>query len=141
MTLYLDTSVLVAAFTHEQTTSRVLTWLRTAEPQGLAISDWVTAEFSAALSFKVRTGQIDELYRARAKTLFAEMATGAVASFAVKPEHFKMAAQFADEHRLGLRAPDALHLAIAADDGAALVTLDKRLAAAGKKLGVATRLI
>ena len=141
MTLYLDTSVLVAAFTHEGSTSRVLAWLRAAEAEDLAISDWVTAEFSAALSLKMRTGQLDESYRTRAKRLFAEMAAGAVVSLFVKREHFETAAQFADDHKLALRAPDALHLAIAAAHDATLVTLDKGMAAASKVLGVPVRLL
>jgi len=38
---------------------------------------------------------------------------------------------------LGLRAPDALHLAIARRLDATLVTLDRRLATAARELGVA----
>jgi predicted nucleic acid-binding protein len=38
---------------------------------------------------------------------------------------------------LGLRAPDALHLAITRRLDATLVTLDRRLAAAANQLGVA----
>jgi uncharacterized protein len=139
--LYLDTSVLVAAFTHEKSTRRVLAWLNEAEREGLAISDWVRAEFSSALSLKMRTRQIDESYRTRAKALFEAMAAGAVRSLPVSREHFGAAARFADEHRLGLRAPDALHLAIAAGNDATLVTLDKSLAKAGARLGVPTRLL
>jgi hypothetical protein len=60
---------------------------------------------------------------------------------AVTEAHFKRAAQFASDHKLGLRAGDALHLAIASDQGAILCTLDKRLAGAGKALGFASRLI
>jgi predicted nucleic acid-binding protein len=59
----------------------------------------------------------------------------------VTSDHFRTAARFADDHALGLRAPDALHLAIAAGHGATLVTLDRRLSAAGKALRVATRLL
>jgi uncharacterized protein len=38
---------------------------------------------------------------------------------------------------LGLRAPDAVHIAIARRLDATLVTLDRRLAAAARELGVA----
>jgi predicted nucleic acid-binding protein len=41
-----------------------------------------------------------------------------------------------DRHDLGLRAADALHLALAADRGLRLVTLDARLRAAALALGV-----
>jgi uncharacterized protein len=39
---------------------------------------------------------------------------------------------------LGLRVGDALHLAICADHGATLCTLDRGLGEAGPTLGVAT---
>jgi uncharacterized protein len=42
---------------------------------------------------------------------------------------------------LGLRAADALHLAIASERGAIVHTLDQRLAEAGPVLGVPTQLL
>jgi len=42
---------------------------------------------------------------------------------------------------LALRAGDALHLAICADHGATLCTLDRRLSEAGSTLGVKTMLL
>jgi predicted nucleic acid-binding protein len=54
---------------------------------------------------------------------------------------FRAAAKFADQHLLGLRAGDALHLAIASEHGATVHTLDQRLAAAGPTLGVQTQLL
>jgi predicted nucleic acid-binding protein len=59
----------------------------------------------------------------------------------LKSVHFRAAARFADQHKLDLRAGDALHLAVASDESATLCTLDKRLANTGKALGIATKLI
>ena len=50
--------------------------------------------------------------------------------------HFEKAARFASHHALGLRAGDALHLAIAAGGGHTLVTLDVRMAEAASQLGI-----
>jgi predicted nucleic acid-binding protein len=59
----------------------------------------------------------------------------------VLPTHFRVAATIADRHELGLRAADALHLAICADYGAKLATLDERLAKAAPLVGVAAELV
>jgi predicted nucleic acid-binding protein len=56
----------------------------------------------------------------------------------VTGRHFRSAAQNADQHALGLRAGDALYLAIASEAGAILQTLDRRLAEAGPSLGIPT---
>ena len=50
LTLYLDTSLLVAALTNETETGRMQAWLGEQEPSRLAVSEWVITEFSAALS-------------------------------------------------------------------------------------------
>ena len=55
--------------------------------------------------------------------------------------NFCTAAKYVDQHALGLRAGDALHLAIASEHGASVHTLDQRLAAAGPALGILTRLL
>jgi len=65
-------------------------------------------------------------------------------SFTVLPVrggHFRAAAKFVDQHTIGLRAGDALHLATASEHGATVHTLDQRLAEAGPVLGVPTRLL
>ena len=132
---YLDTSLLVAAYTTEARTPSLQTWLGEQAADELAISEWVATEFSAALSIKLRTGQLDSATRADALMLFARFCAETVSMLPVSALHFRIAARFADQHVLGLRAPDALHLAICADHGATLYTLDRRLADAGPVLG------
>jgi len=140
LTAYVDTSVLVAALTAEVKTPDVQTWLAAQSAGELVISDWVSTEFSSALSLKLRTGQITVKQRADALALFNQFRTESLVLLPVSPLHFRMAAQMADNHALGLRAGDALHLAVAADVGAILVTLDQTQAAAGEALGVPTGL-
>ena len=141
MTLYIDTSVLVSTFTKEAATERCQVWLTQCDPDTLAMSDWVATEFSAALSVKLRTGAIDVAERAEALSAFETMAARSVRVLAVDSTHFRIAARLANQYTLGLRAGDALHVAIALDYGASLHTLDRRLADAAGALGVRAELL
>jgi predicted nucleic acid-binding protein len=134
--LYLDTSVLVAAMTEESHTERIQTWMAAQEARALIISEWVVTEFSAALSIKLRTLQIEPNLRSNALADFKILTTDSIAILPVSRAHFYAAAKFVDQYSLGLRAGDALHLAIAADHSATLCTLDRRQAEAGAALGV-----
>lgn len=139
MIYYLDTSVLVAALTNEIATARVQRWLGEQRPDELAISEWVATEFSSALSIKLRSGEIDADERAAALAAFVRLSSESLPSLSISTAQFRAAARFADQHKLGLRAGDALHLAIAADHGAAIATLDKRMAQAAVALGVSAK--
>jgi len=138
---YLDTSLLIAALTNEPKTESMHAWLVAQSSADLAISDWVTTEFSSALSIKLRTGQIDTTDRMEALALLTRLAADSFTVLPVTRSQFQTGARFADQHALGLRAGDSLHLAVCADHGATLCTLDRRLADAGPALGVKTMLL
>jgi predicted nucleic acid-binding protein len=135
---YLDTSAIVAALTNETAGERVIRWIETNGKTEFAISEWVVAEFSSALATKMRIGALDEMSRTEAFGRFARMRQDSLRTLAFETTQFQAAAQFADQYALGLRASDALHLAICARHGAAMCTLDDRLAKAGPAVGVAT---
>ena len=141
MTFYLDTSWLVAFLTREQKTASVQRWLRERATDTPAVSDWAITEFSAALSLKVRTRQITARDRVDALAVFGRFVEESFALLPISGVEFRTAARFADRYELGLRAGDALHLAVCADHGATLCTLDRRLGKAGPSLGVKTILL
>ena len=138
---YVDTSVLVAALTREPATLRMQDWMARQPAAALAVSDWVLTEFSAALSIKVRSGQLPAAHRAEALAVFTTMMEASFRLLPVTGEDFRAAARLADQHATGLRAGDALHLAVASRRGARVRTLDQGLAAAAEVLGVSAELL
>jgi predicted nucleic acid-binding protein len=138
---YLDTSVLVCALTHEAATPRVQAWLARQAAGDLMISDWVVTEVSSALSIKLRTGAITQPQRADALAGFRRLTDRSLSCAPVERAHFSDAARLADQFALGLRAADALHLAVARTHGAILCTLDRRLADAAGAVGAKAELI
>lgn len=111
---YLDTSVLVAALTAEPLTELA--------QRHLALSRSVVVAISEALSG------------------FRRLMQDSLDCLPVTGDDFRAAAALADRATAGLRAGDALHLAVASRAGCTVHTFDRAMAGAAESLGLSCRL-
>lgn len=133
---YLDTSLAIALVTAEPHTVDAQTWLREQAAGQSAVSDWVTTEVASALSLKQRVGALGEEERTWAEDTYRRLCVEVFDVVEVRPSAFTDAAHYAARAELTLRAGDALHLAVAAEQGAQLCTRDVQQAEAGRWLGI-----
>jgi uncharacterized protein len=139
---YADTSVIVAALTPEHETVTALAWLDRMSEEGVVVSDWVTAEVASALSRKLRTGRLDDAGHGSALVAYRQLlAIGAIGKLAIESRHFELAATLTSNWTSGLRAADALHLAVADSNAIPLCTYDRRMAEGAESLGLAVELL
>lgn len=134
MTTYVDTSVLAAAIFEEPRSAAVRDWLqRTSER--VIVSDLAGLEFAAVVSRAVRMRRFDGHAAARALASFDEIRADSLPLRHRRGE-FEVAERLIRDFATKLSAPDALHLASAKNAGAALATLDVRLAEAARGQGI-----
>lgn len=137
---YLDTSLLVAALTaepHTEIAQHHLTGVATDVP---VISDWSLTEVSAALSIKIRVGGLSTDARAEALNGLRRLLRDSLDCLPVIGDDFRAAASLADQAGAGLRAGDALHLAVASRAGLTVHTFDRAMVRAADDLGLSCRL-
>ncbi len=135
---YIDTSALCDFYVKGVRTRRVADFIR--QHQGrVAISAWVDAEFYSALGRRVRGGELPERLANEAVARYRVHKLGQLFRvYAVEARHFKNAASKTAQFRLALKAPDALHVALAEEEGCSLLTADKGMADAARAFGVPT---
>ena len=135
---YLDTSLLVPLHIHEPKSPNVRAWLIGVGAAELAVSEWCITEFASASSIKTRTGQIDQAKKDLAQAEFLAFIRFRVKRvILVDSIDFRRAAELCDRWQTGLRAGDALHLAIAERHGLTVCTLDRGMWTAAQALGLA----
>ncbi|MBB4838879.1 putative nucleic acid-binding protein [Sphingomonas kyeonggiensis] len=133
---YLDASAAVAAIAQETHSEAIWGWLGEHAAEPILCSGWTATEVASALSIKVRTGAYTMEDRVTAWNNWRRFRQDNLAEISVAPDHFETAARFLDRPDLGLRAGDALHIAIAESAGLRLVTFDTRMADAALQLGI-----
>ncbi len=136
---YFDTSFLIPLVLVESTSESIRTFFTKANADDLAVSDWTLVEFASMLAREVRMGG---LQADAAQNAIARFESLVQASFDVLlPNHddFDRARHWLGLFDASLKAPDALHLAIARNRNAtSIYTLDRAMIVAGRSLGLPT---
>lgn len=139
--LYFDTSFLVPLILPEATSEKIAAFVATLSPEAFAVSHWTLVEFSSLIAREVRMGCLDAGSAARADAQFEAMVNTSFTVLLPSADDFGLARHYLGRSETGLRAGDALHLAIADNHhAAAIYSLDKILLKAGKILQLPVRM-
>lgn len=139
MSLYLDASAILPLFIQEASSEAVHGFLRSADIE-LVVSEFAAAEVASGFSRLARRGALGGEAAAARLADFDAWRAAFTLEIDIDAADIRLANVFVRRFELGLRAPDALHIAACRRGGHALATLDARLALAAEALGVdATR--
>lgn len=133
---YIDTSVWCAYCFNETETPAAAQWLAQASLDDAATATWTRTEFASAAAIKLRAkGQTRNAVAQATKAFDAALAM--TNSLDVIEEDFLYAAELCRTSATGLRAGDALHIAVALRHNCHwLASLDQAMNASAKKLGL-----
>jgi predicted nucleic acid-binding protein len=133
--LYFDTSFLAPLVLPESTSDKIAAFVRRLPVEELTVSHWTRVEFSSLISRDVRMSVLDAAAGERADARFEAMVDASFAVLLPNADDFGLAKRYLGKFNTGLRAGDALHLAIAGNrQAAAIYSLDKGLLMAGRLL-------
>jgi predicted nucleic acid-binding protein len=135
MSLYLDASVLVPTVVVEPISPAVVEFLLSGVDD-LTVSDFAAAEVASALSRLVRMDRLTITEAKERRADFDAWRAGETENADMGAHDCRLANSYVRRFELKLRAPDALHAAICRRLDLRLVTLDRRLAAAARELGI-----
>ncbi|MBI5889080.1 MAG: type II toxin-antitoxin system VapC family toxin [Nitrosomonadales bacterium] len=135
--IYLDTSFLAPLFREEATSKKVADFVSRQAAGTLAVSKWTGVEFASLVSRDVRMGMLTATQGRHLVDEFGSVVASSLFVFAPNSYDFELAGEYVANFATHLRAPDALHLAVAHNNGAEFVaTLDEGMLAAAKRLKI-----
>jgi hypothetical protein len=135
--LYFDTRFLVPLILPEATSDSIAAFVGGLSTEEFAVSHWTMVEFSSLIAREVRMGGLDVQTATRADARFESMVNESFSVLLPNADDFGLAKRYLGRFETGLRAGDALHLAIANNHRAEVIyTLDRTLLDAGKILNL-----
>ena len=133
--IYLDTSFIAPLVITEDHSAAVEAMVLKVKPGELATSLWTQIELASLVARKLRMGELSATEAEAVRREFSKILDESFKLFVPAAVDFATAAKFLEMPRTGLRAGDAFHLAIAANQGAKKVwSLDQGLIKAAKQL-------
>lgn len=138
--VYIDTSVLVSAFSNEPLQAQAMVLLQAPQWEQVCVSDWTVAEFTCAMQAKMMRGETPrEVAHAVDQAFKNLIAQGSLHRIAVLREDYAAVQRVVSGLNCLVRGTDALHLAVAArSDITHFASLDKaqRVAASHWLVGI-----
>lgn len=135
--LYFDTSFLAPLLLEESTSAKIEAFFARLPVGELYISHLTRVEFASLIAREVRMGGLAEADARLTIGQFDELVAGSFQVLAPGVVDYELAKGYIQHFATKLRAGDALHLAIASNNGAnMLYTLDEGLLSAAKLLKV-----
>jgi len=139
--LYFDTSFLAPLILEEATSAGIESFIAKLPAGQLYISHWTRVEFSSLISREVRMGGLSKENALAAIDQFDELVKDSFQVLLPGAADYELAKGYIQQFATKLRAGDALHLAIASNNGAnTFYTLDEGLLAAARQLKIRSKL-
>ena len=133
--VYLDTSFVAPLVIAENSSDAVEALVLKVKHGELTTSMWTQVELYSLVSRKVRMGELSDAQADAVRRRFDRVLAESFDILAPTAADFATAARYLEMRKTGLRAGDALHLAVAVNRRARrILTLDHGFLAAGKLL-------
>jgi len=134
---YCDTSFVTPLVLPEPASDALTAFLMKSRPRELAVSLWTNVEFSSLVSRRLRMGELTEDQAEIARAAFQGMVARSYRMLLPSVADYALAAKLLENYKTGLRAGDALHLAIAKNHGAKMIySLDVGMVKAARVLKI-----
>ena len=134
--VYLDTSFVTPYYLNEASSAAVANVLQSLGVGQLVLSAWTRTEFASMLAHKLRMGELTSRQAHQVMSSFEQDLQTSILVIEPSGRDFVAASALClRDPALGLRGPDALHLAVAANHNLPIYTLDKTFIQAATALG------
>ena len=135
--VYFDTSFIASYYVEDVHSVRVASAVASLASTDLYASDWTLTEFASLLALRCRIGDVDlEFARETLRLFESDIASSLILLEPVRRDFERATSWLLQAPTLGLRATDAVHLAVAAHRDLEIYSVDRQLLDAAGKFGV-----